>query len=94
MKRVVSPSLTGIGIDAGRALAWWIGELRALQADAAHRLRDIAGSALTIEAGERRWRVRRRHALIGEIDWDDGSLPAGRRRRSSLRSRPNASSAN
>jgi len=72
--------LTGIGIDAGRALAWWIGELRALQADAAHRLRDIAGSALTIEAGERRWRVRRRHALIGEIDWDDGSLPAGRQR--------------
>ena len=61
--------LTGIHVRAGRALAWWLGELRSIQLDAARRLRAIVRNTPTIEAGERCWVVRRRRIPVGEVDW-------------------------
>jgi general secretion pathway protein L len=65
----VGQKLTGVRVRADGALAWWLGELRSLHLDAAHRLRAIARNTLTIEAGERCWVVRRRQIPLGEIDW-------------------------
>src|SRR5438093_3558294 len=70
--------LNGVRSRAGRALAWWLGELRALQIDAARYLRDLAGNTVTITAGERRWIVRRGLHPIGEIDWDAEDAPSSR----------------
>jgi len=53
---------------AGRAVAWWLGELTALQRDAARALGAGERSAVTIEAGERYWTVRYRQRVTGQID--------------------------
>ena len=51
----------------GRALHWWLGELRGAWDDAARKLQ-AGGSAITIEAGERYWVLRRKQRPIGHID--------------------------
>ena len=61
---------------AGRALGWWLRELRAFYDDAARRLEAASGATITIEAGERYWILRRRGQSVGQIDWgqDDPEL--------------------
>lgn len=71
--------LEGVHLHAGRALAWWLGELRSAYADAVRRLMAIAPNTLTIEAGERHWKLRRKERPVGEIDWGSGGAEAGRR---------------
>ena len=71
--------LEGVHVQAGRALAWWLGELRSAYADAARRLKAIAPNGLTIEAGERHWVLRRKDRVVGDIDWGSGGGEAGRR---------------
>lgn len=66
-------------VRTSRALAWWLGELRSLQVDAARRLRAIAHNTLTIEAGEHRWVVRRKQISVGVIDWRAGDAEHSRR---------------
>jgi general secretion pathway protein L len=54
---------------SGRALAWWLGELRGLYRDLAWRLTAGGGrNALTIEAGERYWTVRQGQRLVVQLD--------------------------
>src|SRR5437763_12119753 len=73
-----NPPLKGTGARAwaGRALGWWVGELRALYQDAARRLEAASRATVTIEAGERYWILRQRQNSIGQIDWgqDDPAL--------------------
>ena len=66
-----NPPLKGTGARAwaGRALGWWLGELRALYEDALRRLEAASRATITIEAGERYWILRRRERSIGQIDW-------------------------
>src|SRR3982750_980046 len=52
----------------GRALRCGLGELRAAWDDAVRRLHAGGGAALTIEAGERYWVLRRKQRPIGQID--------------------------
>jgi general secretion pathway protein L len=52
----------------GRALRWWLGELRAAWDDGARRVQAGSGGAITIEAGERYWVLRRKQRPIGHID--------------------------
>lgn len=52
----------------GRALRWWVGELRGVWDDAMRRLHAGGGSAVTIEAGERYWVLRRKQRPIGQLD--------------------------
>ena len=52
----------------GRAIRWWFGELRGTWDDAARRLHAGSGAAITIEAGERYWVLRRKQRPIGHID--------------------------
>ena len=63
---------------ARAALAWWLGELRSLYEDATRVIPVLARGTLTIEAGERRWLVRRQQIVLGEIsqnEWEaDASL--------------------
>ena len=61
---------------AGRALGWWIGELRALYEDASRRLEAASRATITIEAGERYWILRRGGESVAQIDWgqDDPAL--------------------
>ena len=68
---------TGARAWAGRALGWWLRELRALYEDAARRLEAASGATITIEAGERYWILRRKGQSVGQIDWgqDDPALP-------------------
>src|SRR5438105_4074210 len=65
-------------LGVNRALDWWLGELRSVYADAARKLSALSRNTLTIEAGERHWRLRRREALVGEIDWATGEPGTGR----------------
>ncbi|HEX3954189.1 MAG TPA: PilN domain-containing protein [Stellaceae bacterium] len=51
-----------------RALRWWIGELRAACGDVARRLRELRGNAITIEASEHHWLVRRGKQPLGSLD--------------------------
>jgi general secretion pathway protein L len=53
---------------AGRALQWWLGELAGLSDDAARRLRIGSRNAITLEAGERYWLLRRGQRPLGQID--------------------------
>jgi general secretion pathway protein L len=66
-----NPPLKGTGARAwaGRALGWWLGELRALYEDAARRFEAASGATVTIEAGERYWILRWRQQSIGQVDW-------------------------
>lgn len=62
---------------AGRALGWWLEELRGLYRDAAPWQGTGDRGAVTIEAGERYWTLRQYQRPIGQIDWqsldpDDG----------------------
>src|SRR5205823_13958405 len=43
-----------------------------------HWRRAIAPNTLTIEAGERRWLVRRKQQPLGEIDWSAGDSTSSR----------------
>jgi general secretion pathway protein L len=54
---------------AGRALRWWLGELRGICQDSARPLGLGRRSETTIEAGERYWIVQRRRQIVGQIDW-------------------------
>jgi general secretion pathway protein L len=67
---------TGARAWPGRALGWWVGELRALYEDAARRLEAASRATTTIEAGERYWILRRGGQSVGQIDWgeDDPAL--------------------
>src|SRR5438067_1586781 len=65
-------------LGVNRALDWWLGELRSVYGDAARKLSALSRNTLTIEAGERHWRLRRREALVGEIDWATGEPGTGR----------------
>lgn len=73
-----NPPLKGTGARAwaGRALGWWLQQLRALYEDGARRLEAASGATITIEAGERYWILRRRGQSVGQIDWgqDDPAL--------------------
>lgn len=51
----------------GRALRWWLGELRAAWDDAVRWLQ-AGGAVITVEAGERYWVLRRKQRPIGHID--------------------------
>jgi general secretion pathway protein L len=53
---------------AGRALHWWLGELRGMWDDVARRFDVRRRSAIVIEAGERYWIVRQRQRVLGQID--------------------------
>jgi general secretion pathway protein L len=53
---------------AGRALAWWLGELAALYREAARRLELSSRNATILEAGERYWLLRRRQRPVGQVD--------------------------
>jgi general secretion pathway protein L len=55
-----------------RAVLWWLGELRAVRDDLLHRIAAGARHAVTIEAGERYWIVRRQHEVVGHVDWRAG----------------------
>ena len=56
----------------GRALAWWLGELRAPGDDLRRWLAISRRGAVTIEAGERYWILRQRQRPVGQIDWQAG----------------------
>jgi general secretion pathway protein L len=82
--------LKGAGTRAGlgRALGWWLGELRACRDDLRRALAQRGGRGVTIEAGERYWLLRQGQRPIGQIDVqtaDAASLlrliPPARRRR-------------
>lgn len=62
------PGVTRLRGVAGRALGWWLGELRGAYLDAARWLDRGRRSPLTIEAGERYWTLRQQQTLIGRID--------------------------
>ncbi|HUB95388.1 MAG TPA: PilN domain-containing protein [Stellaceae bacterium] len=64
---------------AGRALSWWVGELRGVWDDLARRFELGTRAAIVIEAGERYWIVRQRQRVLGQID-RTGSDPAETRR--------------
>jgi general secretion pathway protein L len=53
---------------AGRALQWWLGELRAMWDDVTRRFDVKRRTAIVIEAGERYWIVRQRQGVLGQID--------------------------
>ena len=53
----------------GRALGWWLGELRACRDDFRRWLANRARAAVTIEAGERYWLLRQGARPIGQVDW-------------------------
>jgi general secretion pathway protein L len=67
---------TGARAWAGRAVGWWVGELRALYEDAVRRVEAASRRTITIEAGERYWILRRRDRAVGQIDWgqEDAAL--------------------
>ena len=52
-----------------RALRWWLGELRGAWEDVVRRAQTGGGNAVTIEAGERYWVLRRKQRPIGQIDF-------------------------
>jgi general secretion pathway protein L len=54
----------------GRAVPWWLGELAGLCDDAARRLGLAGRNAVTLEAGERYWLLRRGQRPLGQIDRD------------------------
>jgi len=58
----------GLRRRAGRALAWWLQELRGLYDEAARRLAPANANAIVIEAGERYWILRQRQRPLGQID--------------------------
>jgi len=58
----------GIAGWPGRALRWWLGELRGAWDDAMRRIHAGGSAAVTIEAGERYWVLRRKQRPIGHID--------------------------
>jgi general secretion pathway protein L len=52
----------------GRALGWWLGELRACRDDLRRWLAMRGRRGITIEAGERYWLLRQGQRPIGQID--------------------------
>ncbi len=68
MSIVANRPIEGIRAGIERALRWWIGELRGVCADLGRWLRDRRGDAITIEAGERQWRMRRGRQPARDID--------------------------
>jgi general secretion pathway protein L len=72
----------------GRALSWWLGELRACRDDVLRYAATRGRRGVTIEAGERYWLLRQGQRPIGQIDLLTGDAagllrlgsPAGRRR--------------
>ena len=69
---------TGARAWAGRALGWWVGELRALYDAAARRLEAASRTTITIEAGERYWILRRGGQSVGHIDWGQEDVALAR----------------
>ena len=69
MSVFVSDPLGDAHRHASGALAWWLGELRSAFADAARWVRSLDRNALTLEAGEQQWILRRKHRLLGKIEW-------------------------
>lgn len=63
----------------GRALAWWLGELRACADDLRRLLATRDSRGITIEAGERYWLLRQGQRPIGQVDAQSGEA-AGLRR--------------
>jgi general secretion pathway protein L len=57
----------------GRALGWWLGELRSCHDDVRRWLANRARAAVTIEAGERYWLLRQGGRPIGQIDRQSGA---------------------
>src|SRR5579862_498067 len=80
MSVFVSDPLGDAHRHASGALAWWLGELRSAFADAARWVRSLDRNALTLEAGEQQWILRRKHRLLGKIDWQSAG-DEGRRQR-------------
>ena len=62
---------------AGRALAWWLGELGALFRDITRLVGAGERGAVTIEAGERYWILRHRQRVIGQVDRGSGEADFG-----------------
>ena len=52
----------------GRALGWWLTELRACRADLRRFIATRGRRSVTIEAGERYWLLRRGERPIGQVD--------------------------
>ncbi len=68
MSIVANRPIEGMRAWAAGAFRWWIDELRAACADLARWLRDRRGNTITIEAGERQWRMRRGRQPARDID--------------------------
>ncbi len=62
-----APAAARLRALAGRALDWWLSELRGAYDDAVQRLGLGERNALIIEAGETSWTVTRRDELLGKI---------------------------
>lgn len=62
----------------GRALNWWLDELREAYDDLARWLGLGGRRSITIEAGERYWVLRQWQQPIGQIDWQGGDPDACR----------------
>lgn len=60
----------------GRALGWWLGELRACRDDLRQWFATRTGRGVTIEAGERYWLLRQGQRPIGQIDTQSGDAVA------------------
>ena len=56
----------------GRALGWWLGELRGLRDDFRRAVAMRGKHSVTIEVGERYWLLRRGGRPIGQIDINTG----------------------
>jgi general secretion pathway protein L len=52
----------------GRALAWWLGELRACRDDLRRVLATRGTRGITVEVGERYWLLRQGQRPIGQVD--------------------------
>lgn len=63
----------------GRALRWWVDELRGAWDDGVRRLQAGGGGAVTIEAGERYWVIRRKQRPVGQIDRESADADEFRR---------------
>ena len=68
MSIVANRPIEGMRAWPAALFRWWIGELCAACADLARWVRDHRGNTITIETGERQWRIRRGRQPARDID--------------------------
>ncbi|HTZ36285.1 MAG TPA: PilN domain-containing protein [Stellaceae bacterium] len=59
-----------------RPVAWWLGELRGCRDDLRRWLAVRGRGAVTVEAGERYWVLRRGASVLGQVDAQTGDVAA------------------